>query len=109
MFFFLGSIYYGVKIVDLAIEQFLVHQSILSKGATKITKSHFRQPEESVFNKGNFNLFLEKVTEHKEGILAWKPLYVVLLGLYLVIACLIIIKVICTDNSDKKGPPEIEA
>jgi len=105
MIFLLGSIYYGVKIVDFVIDHFAMHQSILNKGATKITKSHFRQPEQSIFSKDSFSLFLENVTKYKGGILAWKPFYVILLGLYLGLACLVIIMVISTDDS---GSPEIE-
>ena len=90
--------------LDLVIDEFIMHEGILSKGATKITISHFRQPEKNTFKKHNFGLFLKEVTRHKGGILALKPFYVILLGLYFVLACLVIIKVICTNNG---GPPEI--
>lgn len=106
MLFLLGSIYCGVRLIDFAIDHFSLHQGMLNQGATKITRSHFRQPEKSIFDKDNFSLFLENVTRHEEEVLALKPFYVILLGLYLVIACLVIIKVICTDNS---GSPEIGA
>jgi hypothetical protein len=101
---FLCATFYGVTMVDLIIDHFVMHQSILDKGATKMTKSHFRQPEKSIFDNDNFSLFLDNVARHKKGVLALKPFYLILLGLYLVLACLVIIKVICTDSS---GPPEI--
>ena len=100
----LCGIFYGILMVDLVIDQFVMHQGILSKGATKITKSHFRQPERNMFSKHNFSLFLEEVTRHKDGILALKPFYAISLGLYFALACLVIIKVIGTDNGET---PEI--
>ena len=96
--FLLGSIYYGVKLFDLGIDRFVMHQRILNNGAMKITKSHFRPPEGDIFHKGNLSLFLDNVTQHKSGIFAWKPFYLGLLGLYSIGCCLVVLKVICGNN-----------
>ena len=94
----LSAIFYGVKMADMVINRFLISKGMLNKGATTITQKHFRQPEESVFNSENFTQFLENVTKHKKGILAWKPLYVIGLGVYLILACFVMFEVI-TDNN----------
>jgi hypothetical protein len=97
---FFIAVYSGVKCIDLAIYHFAMQSDALSKGATKITESHFKQPEECVLHNGNFHLFLETITRHKEGILASKPFYVILLGLYLALACIVVIKVMNPENGE---------
>ena len=86
--------------MDQVIDHFAVQLDILNKGATKITRSHFKQPEESILNKRGFNVFSKNVTRHKEGILAWKPFYVMLLGVYFALACLAVMKLMYSENVD---------
>lgn len=93
-------IYYGVKTADMVTDRLMMSHGLMEEGATKITKKHFTQPETRVFNSENFSIFLDNVTKHKEGILAWKSFYVVILFIYLVLMCLVIINVVI----DKSKP-----
>ena len=97
---FFAVIYGGVKCIDLAVYHFGAQSNALSRGATKITESHFRQPEQCIFEKDNFSLFLNNITRHKDGVLAWKPFYVILLASYLVLACLVVVKVVNTETGE---------
>ena len=97
---FFAAIYGGVKCIDLAIYHLAKQSNALSKGATRITESHFKQPEQCVFEKDNLSIFLTNVTEHKKGILAWKPFYVILLGLYVALAGIVVIKVVNTETCE---------
>ena len=97
---FFAAIYSGVRCIDLAIDYFAKQSNALSKGATKITESHFRQPEQCLFEGANFSLFLNNITRYKNGVLAWKPFYVILLTSYLVLACLVVVKVVNTETGE---------
>ena len=94
-------IYYGVKKVDMVTDRLMTSHGLMKEGATKITKKHFSQPEESVLNVENLNKFLDNATKYKAGILGWKPFYVALLLTYLVLACLIIF-IVGTDKEDSE-------
>jgi len=85
------TLYYGVRLMDFAIDHYILQSSMLKDGATKITKSHFRQPVESLFDKGNLGLFLERETKHKDGVSGWRPFYVILMGTYAIMAYLVLI------------------
>ena len=95
-------IYYGVKTADMVIDRFMIQRGLMEEGATKITKKHFRQPEKSVFNVKDFTVFLDNVTKHKDGILASKALYAVILFAYFVLASLIIV-IVATDKRNSEN------
>lgn len=75
--------YFFVKVLDFSIDKYLLPRFNTESGDTKITKRHFVQPDENVFQPKYFKMFLENVTKNKSGILASKLFYVVLIVLYL--------------------------
>lgn len=81
------AIYFGAVMIDTIAKKVLLKNTHLNKGVTKITLRHFVQPTENIFlHPSELTQFLDKIVEGKEGLLAWKPFYLILMLFYISLA-----------------------
>lgn len=99
------SIYFGVVFVDAGIEMVFFSDNYSGMAASVITKSHFKQPEESLLFSEYFTNFFSRVKEKDGGVLLSYSMqfYSILLVIYLILAAIIFTKLFSrTSYSEQK-------
>ena len=86
---FLIGIYLLASLLSFVSERAIFARLEVEDRPTKITQSHFRQPDEWALSPGSFSRFLDSVTQHRPGLLASKWLYSGVFAMYLLLASVI--------------------
>jgi hypothetical protein len=96
-------LYSGVRVLDWAMDSFLLDLPFFQSGPLKMTRRHFQAPSETVFTWTNMNRFLDEVTRNKPGILGQKWPYVTLTALYILLSVMVFLKLTEPDTPAVEG------